>query len=237
MLTIKKKSRVAKQTQEQEIVTFMHKVTMALSPYRQQLVIALSLVAAVLVIAGGYSIVRSADERKAGALFPSAYEAYSPSTGMPADYRKALDLFRDIQKKYSSTLSGAVAQYYIGNILANLGQADEALKEYQVFIKNYSDRKFLLGLVYQRMGYVYRMLGKQAEAIQAFEQADALGTPGVATVELARLYEAAGKIPEAQKKYKIVQEKLGGSIWGIEAMGKTQSIEPASRPAAEKEGK
>jgi hypothetical protein len=87
------------------------------------------------------------------------------------------------------------------------------------------------------MGYIYSMLGKQAEAIQAFEQSDALGTPGVATVELARLYEATGNISEAQKKYKIVQEKLGGSTWSIEAMGKTQSFEPASRPVAGKEGK
>jgi tetratricopeptide (TPR) repeat protein len=134
-------------------------------------------------------------------------------------------------------MSAAVAQYYIGNCLANLGQADEALKEYQVFVKTYSDKKFLLGLVYQRMGYIYSMLGKPAEAIKAFEQSDALGTPGVATVELARLYEATGNISEAQKKYKIVQEKLGGSTWSIEAMGKTQSFEPASRPVAGKEGK
>jgi tetratricopeptide (TPR) repeat protein len=236
MLTIKKKVRVTKQTQEQEIVTIMHKVTTVLSPYRQQVVIAVSVLVALLVIAGGYSIMRSAEERKAGAILSTAYESYSSSAGSQ-DYRKALELFRGIQNKYSGTLSAAVAQYYIGNCLANLGQADEALKEYQVFVKTYSDKKFLLGLVYQRMGYVYSMLGKQAEAIKAFEQSDALGTPGVATVELARLYEATGNISEAQKKYKIVQEKLGGSTWSIEAMGKTQSFEPASRPVAGKEGK
>ena len=237
MLTIKKKGRVSKQTQEQEIATIMHKATTVLSAYRQQVVIAVSILIALLVIAGGYSIVRSAEERKAGALLSTAYESYSPLSGSPADYRKALELFRDIQKKHSGTLSGAVAQYYIGDCLANLGQADEALKEYQVFVKSYPDKKFLLALVYQRMGYAYLMLGKQAEAIKAFEQADALGAPGVATVELARLYEAAGNIPDSQKKYKIVQEKLGGSTWGIEAMGKTQSFEPASRPVSGKEGK
>jgi hypothetical protein len=60
MLTIKKKVRAAKQTQEQEIVTIMHKVTTVLSPYRQQVVIAVSVLVALLVIAGGYSIMRSA---------------------------------------------------------------------------------------------------------------------------------------------------------------------------------
>jgi len=237
MLTIKKKVRVTKQTQEQEIVTIMHKATNVLSPYRQQIVIAVSVLVALLVIAGGYSIMRSAEERKAGALLSTAYESYSPLSGTQADNRKALELFRGIQKKYSGTLSAAVAQYYIGNCLVNLGQADEALKEYQVFVSTYPDKKFLLGFVYQRMGYVYSMLGKQAEAIKAFEQSDALGTPGVATIELARLYEAAGNSAESQKKYKIVQEKLGGSTWSIEAMGKTQSFEPASRPVTGKEGK
>jgi tetratricopeptide (TPR) repeat protein len=237
MLTIKKKVHVTKQTQEQEIATIMHKVSNVLSAYKQQVVIAVSILAALLVIAGGYSIMRSADERKAGPLLSAAYETYRSSGNSPTDYRKALELFRGIQKKYSGTMSAAVAQYYLGNCLANLGQADEALKEYQFFINTYSGRKYLLGLVYQRMGYIYSMLGKQAEAIKVFEQADALGTPGVATVELARLYEASGNIPESQKKYKIVQEKLGGSTWSMEAMGKTQSFVPESKPVAGKDGK
>lgn len=237
MLTIKKKVQTTKQPQEQEIETIMHKVTDVLSPYRQQIVVAVSILAALLVIFGGYSLMRSADERKAGMLLSSALEFYSPTNGSPADTGKALALFRDIEKKYSGTLNAAIAQYYIGNCLASLGQADEALKDYQAFIKTYSGKKFLLELVYQRMGYLYSAMGKQAEAIKAFEQADALGTPSVATVELARLYEASGNIPESQKKYQIVREKLGGSAWGMEAMGKTQSIEQASKPAAGRDGK
>jgi tetratricopeptide (TPR) repeat protein len=236
MLTIKKKVRVTKQTQEQEIATVMHKVTGVLSAYRKQVIIVVSILVALLVIAGGYSIMQSADEQKAGSLLSAAYESYGSSGNSPADYRKALELFRGVQKKYSGTMSGAMAQYYIGNCLANLGQADEALKEYQLFVKTYSGKKLLLGLVYQRMGYVYGMLGKQAEAIKAFEQADALESPGVATVELARLYEASRNIPESQKKYKIVQEKLGGSTWGIEALGKARLVDPASKPVAGKEG-
>lgn len=230
MLTIKKKVRVTKPKQEQEIATIMHKVTAVLSAYRKQVVIAVSIVAALLLLTGGFSIMRSADERKAGSLLSVAYETYSSSGDLQADYRKALELFRGVQKKYSGTMSAAISQYYIGNCLANLGQTDEALKEYQAFVNTYSDRKFLLKLVYQRMGYAYVRLGKQAEAIKAFEQSDALDAPGVATIELARLYEASGNVPESQKKYKIVQEKLGGSAWSIEAMGKARLIEPASKP-------
>lgn len=235
MQKIKKRGNASKHPQEQQIVTLMNKVTDVLTRYQKQLYLAAAVLFATLVIAGGYSLVRSQQEQKAGPLVSSAYEFYN-STGVSApDYKKALELFRDVQKKYPHTLSGAIAQYYIGNCLQAVGQSDEALKEYQVFISKYPDRKFLLGLVYQREGYVYSMLGKQEDAIKAFEHSEAIGGPGVATVELARLYEASGKKLESQAKYKMVQADLGGTSWAIEAMGKVQAYEP--KPAIGKDGK
>jgi tetratricopeptide (TPR) repeat protein len=237
MLTIKKKSKVTKQTQEQQIATITHKVTNVLSNYKKQIVIAASVLVALLVIAGGFSIMRSADEQKASPLLAVAYDYYSPSGSSSADYGKALELFRGVQKKYPGAMSAAIAQYYVGNCLAALGQPDEALKEYQFFVKTYAGEKYLLRLVYQRMGYVYSTLGKKTEAIKAFEQSEAVGGPGVATIELARLYEASGNMSEAQNKYKLAQEKLGGTTWGIEAMGKVQVIKSTPQPAAGSVGK
>jgi tetratricopeptide (TPR) repeat protein len=129
-------------------------------------------------------------------------------------------------------MSAAIAQYYVGNCLAALGQPDDAIKEYQLFVSKYAGEKYLLRLVYQRIGYVYSTLGKQAEAIKAFEQSEAIGGPGVATIELARLYENSGNTSESEKKYKLAQEKLGGTTWGIEAMGKVQVIKSTPQPVA-----
>ena len=237
MPKIMKRGQAAKNQQEQGIVAIMHKAAGVLTDYGKQFVIAASLLTAFLAIAGGYFIMRYADERKASPLLAAAYEAYSPSGVSAADYAKALELFRGIQKKYSGTMSAAIAQYYVGNCLTELGQADEALKEYRLFVTKYSGEKFLLGLVYQRLGYLYGALGKQADAVKAFEQAETLGGPGVATIELARLYEASGNTSESQKKFKTVQEKLGNTTWSMEAMGKARKIEPTVKPVAEKEGK
>jgi len=226
MLKIRKKGQNGKTSQEQEIVTILNKVSGVLSNYRKQFVIAASIAAVFCVIAGGYSLMRSADERKASPLLAAAYESYTRSSGMSAEETaKALELFRGVQKKYSGTVSGAIAQYYIGNCLVELGQPDNALKEYQLFVSNYSGDNYLLGLVYQRMGYLYAALVKQSDAVKAFEQSETVGGPGVATIELARLYENSGNIAESQKKFKIVQEKLGGTSWSVEAMGKVQKIE------------
>lgn len=234
MRKIKKRNADEKKEPEQEILTLAHKVSGLMSAYRNQITIAVSAVVVALVILAGYSFVRSAREQEAAPLVAAAYEYYSPAGAMNADYAKALGLFRDVQKKYPGTKSGAVAQYYIGNCLVNLGQPGEALKEYQSFTTEYSGEKFLLGLVYQRMGYTYLTVGKHAEAVKAFEQSEKIAGPGVATIELARIYEASGNIAESQKKYKQIMEKLAGTTWGIEAMGKVQTIAPVPQPAAGK---
>jgi tetratricopeptide (TPR) repeat protein len=237
MLTIKKKTKAAKQTQEQQLATISNKVSRVLTAYKKQAVTALAVLVALLVIAGGYSIMRASAERKASTLLAAAYKVYGLSGASTPNYGNALELYRGVQKKYPGTMSGAIAQYYVGSCLSAMGKPEEALEAYEFFVKKYAGDTLLLRLVYQRMGYVYITLGKQAEAIKAFEQAEALGGPGAATIELARLYERAGNKVESQKKYKLVEEKLGGTTWGIEAMGKVQVIKPAPQPAAEGEGK
>ncbi len=237
MLTIKKKGLLANQTQDQKIKTITLMATGFLETYGKSLIIAASVLVALLVIGGAYMIKKSVDERKAGPLLAVAVEAYSPPDASTADYGKALELFRDVQQKYSGTMSAAIAQYYTGNCLVNLGQADEALKEYQVFVDSYPNEKFLLALVYQRIGYLYATLGKQAEAIKAFELAESLGGPGVATVELARQYEASGNAIESLNKYKTIQDELGGTSWALEAMGRVQAIKSTPQPVVENEEK
>jgi tetratricopeptide (TPR) repeat protein len=226
MPTIKKRGGAAKKQQEQKISTLAHEVQHFIAGYRKHFQIAAVFIAVVIVLVAGFSIRRSVLEKHAAPLVAAAYEVYSSSTGTNATYGKALDLFREAQKKYPGTVSGAIAQYYIGNCLFNLGRTDEALKEYEVFVNRYSGHKLLLGLVYQRIGYSDLALGKQVDARKAFEQAEALTGPGVATVELAKLYEAAGNMPEAEQKYKVVLEKMNGTSWAADAMGKVQNISP-----------
>jgi tetratricopeptide (TPR) repeat protein len=158
-------------------------------------------------------------------MLSAAYDASSPGGGAPVNYPLALQRFQDIVKQYGSTVNGAIAQFSIGNTYVQMGQPEAALKEYGSFIKNYSNEKFLLGLVYQRMGYVYLAMGKQDEALKAFGQAEAIGGMGPATLELARIYDRAGNIQEAQKRYKEISDKMPSSVWAMEA--RTKLPQPA----------
>ena len=88
----------------------------------------------------------------------------------------------------------------------------------------------MLGMVYQRMGYVYRGLGKKDDAVRSFQRADELLGTGMATVELARLYEQTGKVEESRRKYKEIKENLPNTQWAFEAMTK---LPPPPQPAPE----
>lgn len=232
MQKIKKKGTAAKKQSEQELMTAAHQASAFITAYRKQFTVAAAAIAIFLALLAGYSLVRSLQEQKAAPLVAVAYESYVPSGGAAADYNKALELFRGVQANYPHTLSGAIAQYYAANCLAALGRRDEAISEYQEFVKRHSGEAFLLGFVYQRLGYLYGDAGKQDDAIRSFEKAESLTGPGVATVELAKIYERSGKIVEAQNKWKLVSDKLANTNWGMEAMGKVQKISAPPQQAA-----
>ncbi len=236
MPTIKKRASASKKQSGQEIAAITGSVSAFMAANRKVITIVLSCFAAAVLLAWGFSLKCSLDEQNAGPLFASAYDTYSQAAGSNGDYAKALGLFRNVQKKYPGSISGAAAAYYAGNCLMAAGRNDDALKEYQSFVKEYGSRKLLLGLVYQRMGYLYLQLGNQAEAIKAFEQSDVLSGPGLATIELARLYESAGNGTASQMKYKIISEKLTGTAWAAEAMGKVQKISPLAAPPSAQKG-
>lgn len=229
MPKIKKKAKALMQP-EDEIKSMAHHASEYYQAYQKQFTIAIAAVVLVLVVVLIYSFMRASNEKKASQMLSAAYDASNPGGGAPANYPLALQRLQDIVKQYGGTLNGAIAQFYIGNTYVQMGQPEAALKEYQAFVSRYSGENFLLGLVYQRMGYAYLSLGKQDEAVKAFGQAESVAGTGPATVELARLYERSGKIQEAQKRYKDITEKLPSSAWAMEARKKLLPPELGQTP-------
>ncbi len=232
MPTIKKRGQaVKKQQPEDEIRSLARQASNFATANKNMLSGIAAVLAVVIILVWGYRYLGAQREQQAAPLVAAAYNYYNPPQGQPADYGKAIELFRDVQKRYPSTLSGAMAQYYIGNCLMDYGRYDEALKAYQTFVDKYSGDTFLLGLVYERMGYADSGLGRQGDAVKAFLQSEKLLGPGAASLEIAKMYEAAGNVAGSQQKYKEIADKLAGTAWAMEAMGKVQKIVPM--PAAE----
>lgn len=239
MPKIKKKAKSLMQP-EDEIKSIAHNVSDYYQIYQKQFNLAIAVIVLALAVTLVYSLVRSSNEKKASQMMSAAYDVYNPGGGAPANYPQALQRFQDVVKQYGGTLNGAIAQFYTGNAYVQMGQPESALKEYDAFIKRYSGEKFLLGLVYQRMGYVYLAMGKQDEAVKAFGQAEAIAGTGPATLELARIDERSGKSQEALKRYKDISDNLPTSSWAMEARKKIpppdlgQAPKPAQPAAAAK---
>ena len=220
MAKIKKKTPKAQHQPAEEIRSIAHRVADSYRAHRNPFNAALAVIvvaAAVLIVS---ALISANKEKQASLLLAAAYQAAEPGGAVPVSYPLALQRFQDVVRQYGGTMSGAVAQYSLGNTYAEMMQYDQAVQEYEKFTKQYGKERFLLPFVYQRMGYAYLALGKQDQAIDAFRRAEAAGGPGPATVELARLYDRSGNAVEAQKKYKEVSEKLAATSWAVEARAK-----------------
>jgi tetratricopeptide (TPR) repeat protein len=220
MAKIKKKSSKSRATSEVEFRSIAQSVADTYKAYRNQFNTALAVVALVLIAAISYSYLSANKEAKASQLLDAAYQAAGQGGSAPPNYAIALQRFQDAADQYGGTLSGAVAAFEIGNTLAEMGQYEQAVKQYEKCVKEYAKDRFLLQMVYQRLGYAYLDLGKRNEAQDAFVKAEATGGPGPATIELARLYDNEGKTAEATKMYKEVSEKLSSTSWAVEARTK-----------------
>ena len=98
-ITIKKRADTSKKQQETRIEGAAQKAAAFLSAHRKTLKPAAALLAAVALIAAGYLFVQSGRDKEASVLLTAAYGYYSPSGPGVPDYVRALDLYRDIQKK------------------------------------------------------------------------------------------------------------------------------------------
>ena len=137
MQTIKKKAYAAKPHQEQEIVTLANKVSKIVGVNRKIITIAAGCCGSPCRCSG-ISLKGSMDERSAVRCSGQTIPALTLRKDLLLDLAKAVDLFREIHKKYPSTVSGRMAALYVANSLAGLDRKDEALKEYQSVTREYA---------------------------------------------------------------------------------------------------
>lgn len=218
-----------------EFKSMTHDIADFYQEHQKQFNAGLLLVAVVIVAAILFSMAKAGKEKSAGLLLETAYASYGDRGGRDQNYEKALQGFQEVVRQYGGTVNAAIAQFYAGNTLVKMGRTEDALKAYQECVQRYSGEKFVAAQAYQRMGYLHLSLGKDDDAAAAFNKAEALTGAGVATLELARLLERAGKTKEADAKYRELTERLPGTVFAQAVRAKLPPPElgsPKSAPAA-----
>jgi tetratricopeptide (TPR) repeat protein len=141
-------------------------------------------------------------------------------------YKKALSLYQEIVSKYPRTKMAPIALYGVGNCHFQLKMTDEAEKAYTLFIEKYYKEKGILPLVYQKLGYLYKIKGEREKALNTFEKITGLetGLKDFAYIEMGFIREAEGKKEEAIKNYEKVVENFPTSPWFSEAKRRVDNL-------------
>jgi chromate transport protein ChrA len=97
MQTIKKKGFSPSKKSEPQLMTMANKALDLVSLHQKNLTRGAAIVAAVVIIAAGYTLFQSANDKKASAMLAAAQGFYQEqAAGAAPDYAKALELYAQL---------------------------------------------------------------------------------------------------------------------------------------------
>ncbi|NKB82141.1 MAG: tetratricopeptide repeat protein [Nitrospirales bacterium] len=141
---------------------------------------------------------------------------------------EAIQLYQTILKDYPRSSSAELAGYFIGNAFVDQKNFDGALQAYQNQIQRYGKNETLLGLVYQRLGYLHLLQGNQQQTKEAFLKI--LTIPGALNkdqvlFDLAKLEEKDSNHEKALSYYKDLLNQHPQSPLAGEASIRTKALD------------
>jgi tetratricopeptide (TPR) repeat protein len=207
------------------------------SENRHTVIVAGSILVALLVIVIGSFVFYSNRTHAASVAFGAAMQEYQTPlvepgqpvppgvktyTSVAARAKAANQLFMAAADKYSMTPDGKTARYFGGLTYIESGDnaaAESALKQ----VANGWNSE-LASLAKLSLANLYRQTGRDAQAIDLYNELTAKPTtsvpPGLAQLQLAELYEAQNKPEDAKKIYARLKDKDGKSAVGMLAAQK-----------------
>jgi tetratricopeptide (TPR) repeat protein len=209
--------------QDKFVATTTHGLEWASENRRSVIATGLLILGAIVIVVGGALLYNSRSEA-ASAAFGAAMETYQATLTQPGEpvpsgvktypssterAKAANAQFAAVAAKYSLTPSGKNARYFAGLTEIEAGenqQAEDTLKK----VASGWDSD-LAGLAKIALAGLYRKTGRDAQAIDLYNQLSAKPTAtvpyGLARLQLADLYTAEGKTEDAKKIYADLEDK------------------------------
>jgi tetratricopeptide (TPR) repeat protein len=132
-----------------------------------------------------------------------------------------------------------MALYHLGNALVQANDLTGAIEAYKQYIATSGSNKVLLGLVYQRLGFVHLLNGDRDQAVKAFSAI--LEVPGSlnkdqAIFELGKLEESQSRPEGALARYQDLTKSYPNSPFASEAAVRIKALEVKKAPDAGVQG-
>ncbi len=229
--------------QDQFVTTTSHGLEWA-SENRKSVIVTVSLLLAVILVVVLGVVVYNNRSEAASVAFGNAMAAYQTPLAQPgqavppgvktyasaAERAKAANaLFLDVAHKYGMEPDGKNALYFAGLTYIEAGQTQSAEDTLKKVASGWNSD--LSGLAKDSLAELYRTTGRDAQAIDLYNQLIAKPTTtvpaGLAQLQLADLYTAEGKTAEARKIYASLKDKDAKGPAGTIA---AQKLNPAPAP-------
>jgi len=196
---------------------------------------------ALIAVAGVFWFLRHR-EQQASAALANALETYNAPVrpeGMPENpqvksftsdqerAKAAVEVFKPVVGKYSSSRSGQMARYFLGLSLQDLGNNAEAEKELKEAAG--SRNSDVASMSKFALASLYRNTNRTTDAINTYK--DLAEHPSVsvpkttAQLELASLYDSTQQKQEAAKLYEQIAKDNPESVAGQLATSKRQQLQ------------
>jgi tetratricopeptide (TPR) repeat protein len=236
---IKKRVAKKKPVQENEVKSAALQALYKIKERQKHLIIAVSIVAAVVILYVLFALYSSSLNKKAYSIEKEAYNIYygaKSAEPMPDEekWKKALELYeKSVDVKVTPT-----ALFYLGNCYFNLGDYDNAIKEYNKFIDKFSSETGILPLVYQKLAPAYFRNNKNDKALETLDKLANVENGifrDTALILQAGYYENAGEKEKALEKYREIITDFPDSPWSAEANKKVSAKEAKKSEATPEE--
>lgn len=221
---IKKKAPEKKTVQEGEVKGFALDALDAVKKRQKQIIIAGTVVAAILALYMTFYMYSSSLKADAVAIEMKANNYYfgefvEGSISDEERLKKALAIYKEsVDIKVTPT-----ALYNLGNTYYRMGDYANAIKQYDIFIDKFGGNEELVPLVYQKIAASYVRAGRNDKAFGALKKlAKVKGGifKDTALVLEARYLENAGDKGKSLDKYLELAAEFPSSPWSGEAASK-----------------
>jgi len=147
---------------------------------------------------------------------------------LPLEDKNALVKFDEVITKFPRTASGKISLLYKGNIHLRLGEIEEAIKAYQMFLEKAGKERLYRLFGMEGLGFAYQGKKDYENALQTYQRILEMGDSAQmadAYLNMGLCYEKLGKNKEALENYRAFLKASQKSIMTNVILKKISNLE------------
>jgi len=202
-----------------EFITFSNRMIRLGVAYKQQLMVAVGIFCAAVLVYVGMQYVSARSRAKAFNLLENAVARYDRELAQSGPLKALAEVEADFElilDKYGSNAGGRLARLTFAQYHFAAGAAEPAIELYDAALADFQDDLLYRSLALSGLGYAYVLKGDEPKAISYFEQVASgtvTGLKGDALFNLGLLYARSGQNAKSKESFQRIKEEHPESFY------------------------